>query len=92
MQMLKIVEVQNAISAKLMELNVSPLGMGANVNKMPNTLKRDGVSDVQAGNAKKAKGEPSTPSRDDSHVDEVLGNDVKTVFVVEIEHVQASSH
>ena len=69
MQMLKIVEVQNAISAKLMELNVSPLGMGVNVKKMPNTLKRGGGSDVQAGNAKKAKGEPSTPLRDDSHVD-----------------------
>ena len=100
MQMLKIVDVQRAISEKLTESGMCPSDMGVDVKKI---LKREGDSNEQAGSAKRAKGEPpSTPSKtdkdDDNHdvdldggamdvFDDVLAATVKKVFVVVIGHV-----
>jgi hypothetical protein len=76
--MLTIVAVQKAISEKLTELGMTPCPLNVSVKKMPNAAKREGDSNEQKENVKRAKGEPpSTPTKtgagDDIHDNDIAG-------------------
>lgn len=79
MQMLKIVNVQSAITTKLEELDMSPSDLGVDVQAgNAKRAKREGDRKEQEGNTKRAKGEPpSTPRKPpagESSMDDIVGD------------------